>query len=132
MASSDGSGDELHEPRPCSGGSALIAWAMRQVALWGGLVIAVYLAIGYRSLWLPAVLAPALRPITAASAPAPQQHAAPINTLVYRANPQGHVLLEAVVNGVPIRFMLDTGATAVALTARDAAAAGIARHQLDF
>jgi aspartyl protease family protein len=31
-----------------------------------------------------------------------------------------------------VRFMVDTGATAVALTPRDAAAAGIARYQLEF
>jgi aspartyl protease family protein len=75
------------------------------------------------------VAAPRAAAPTAAVEP---QRAVPTSTLVYRADPQGHVILEAVVNGTPMRFMLDTGATAVALTARDAAAAGIARYQLGF
>jgi aspartyl protease family protein len=107
----------------------MIGWALRQVVIWGGLAIAIYFAIGNRSLWLPSTPAP-----RTASAPAgtAQQAPVPANTLVYRANPQGHVLLEAVVNGAPVRFMVDTGATAIALSARDAAAAGIVRSQLEF
>jgi clan AA aspartic protease (TIGR02281 family) len=54
------------------------------------------------------------------------------NTLVYRADPQGHFHLTAVVNGAPLRFMIDTGATVVALTLGDAAAAGIDRDTLVF
>jgi len=118
-----GSGDSA------GGGSSLVGWAVRQVAIWGGLALAVYFAIGYHSLWLPSAWAP--QP-TQAPAVTEQQRPVPTNSLVYRANPQGHVIIDGVVNGAPMRFMLDTGATAVALTARDAAAAGIARYQLDF
>lgn len=107
----------------------MIGWALRQVVIWGAVSLAIYLAIGNRSLWLPSL--PALHTATAPAVTAPQAPAAG-NTLVYRANPQGHVLLEAVVNGAPMRFMVDTGATAVALSPRDAAAAGIARSQLEF
>jgi aspartyl protease family protein len=60
------------------------------------------------------------------------QRPVPTDTLVYRANPQGHVMLDAVVNGVPVHFLVDTGASFVALTMQDAAAAGIAPHQLQF
>ena len=104
----------------------MIGWAFRQVAIWGGLTVAVYLAMN--SLWLPSrpVAQPAAAPVVV------RQQPPAINTLVYRANPQGHVLIDADVNGMSVRFMLDTGATAVALSARDAAAAGIARYQLDF
>lgn len=111
----------------------MIGWALRQAAIWGGLTIAIYLAIGHRSQWLPTLPTPSTpsRPVSASSV-ATQQPAAAGNTLVYRANPQGHVLLDAVVNGAPVRFMVDTGATAVALTPQDAAAAGIARYQLEF
>lgn len=39
--------------------------------------------------------------------------------------PDGHYYLTALVNGVPVRFVVDTGATDVVLTRRDAARAGI-------
>ena len=39
--------------------------------------------------------------------------------------PDGHYYLDAVVNGTPVRFMVDTGATDIVLTQADAAAAGI-------
>ena len=40
--------------------------------------------------------------------------------VVIRRAPNGHFLLEAVVNGVPIRFLVDTGASDVVLSAADA------------
>jgi clan AA aspartic protease (TIGR02281 family) len=46
-------------------------------------------------------------------------------TLVYRTDQRGHVALTAMVNGAPIRFLVDTGASRVTLTAEDARAAGI-------
>ena len=55
-----------------------------------------------------------------------------VNTLVYPANEQGHITLDAAVNGAPIRFLVDTGATLVTLTAADARAAGIAPGELVF
>ena len=109
----------------------MIGWAFRQVAIWGGIAIAIYLAIGSQSAWLPS--RPGLQQAAAPTAVARQQPP-PVaaNTLVYHANQQGHVVIDADVNGSTVRFMLDTGATVVALTARDAAAVGIARYQLDF
>jgi len=128
-------------------GPSLVGWAIRQIAVWGGLTLLLYLAIGSRSLWLPSLPAlPAAHPTAqpAASAqPAPgpamapqaalsRQAAVPTDTLVYHANQQGHVMLDAVVNGVPVHFLVDTGATLVALTMRDAAALGFAPYQLEF
>ena len=54
------------------------------------------------------------------------------NTLVYPANEQGHVIVEAVVNGASMRLLVDTGASLVTLTAEDARAAGIRRGELVF
>jgi hypothetical protein len=51
------------------------------------------------------------------------------HSLVYRADPRGHVTLTAMVNGAPMRFLADTGASRVTLTADDARAVGIARVQ---
>jgi aspartyl protease family protein len=66
----------------------------------------------------------------------PPAHAAEIgpavNTLVYPANEQGHVIVEAAVNGAPVRLLVDTGASLVILTPADARAAGIASAELVF
>ena len=43
-----------------------------------------------------------------------------------------HVVLDGNVNGSPVRFLVDTGATMVVLTMRDAAAAGLTRSDLVF
>ena len=54
------------------------------------------------------------------------------HTLVYRADARGHVTVTAMVNGAPVRFLVDTGASRVTLTAEDARAAGIGRGELVF
>jgi aspartyl protease family protein len=54
------------------------------------------------------------------------------NRLVYRADALGHIVLTASVNGAPVRFLVDTGATLVSLTTEDASAAGLARGELTF
>jgi aspartyl protease family protein len=55
-----------------------------------------------------------------------------VNTLIYPANEQGHVILEAAVNGASVRLLVDTGASLVTLTPADARAAGIAPGELVF
>jgi aspartyl protease family protein len=54
------------------------------------------------------------------------------NQLVYRADALGHIVLSANVNGAPVRFLVDTGATLVSLTPEDASAAGLKRSELTF
>jgi clan AA aspartic protease (TIGR02281 family) len=54
------------------------------------------------------------------------------HSLVYRTDQRGHVALTALVNGVPVRFLVDTGASRVTLTAEDARAAGIGPAELVF
>ena len=56
----------------------------------------------------------------------------PANSLVYSANAQGHVILDAAVNGAPMRLLVDTGASLVTLTPADARAAGITASELVF
>lgn len=55
-----------------------------------------------------------------------------LNRLVYRADALGHILLTARVNGAPVKFLVDTGATLVSLTPEDAEAAGLKRTDLSF
>ena len=73
----------------------------------------------------PAPTAPV--PLPTILRPGPSTH-----TLVYRAGPLGHVVLTASVNGAPIRFLVDTGASTVALSPADARAAGINPNALLF
>jgi aspartyl protease family protein len=44
----------------------------------------------------------------------------------------GHFYVDALVNGAPVRFLVDTGASSVALTTEDAATVGIAFNDGDF
>src|SRR5262249_2097643 len=47
------------------------------------------------------------------------------NTIVFAGNELGHVVLDAAVNGAPVRMLVDTGASLVTLTPEDARVAGI-------
>ena len=47
-------------------------------------------------------------------------------------SPDGHYWAEGEVNGQRVRFLVDTGATAVALTAEDARRLGFEPHDLDY
>jgi clan AA aspartic protease (TIGR02281 family) len=53
-------------------------------------------------------------------------------SLVYLANKDGDFVLNLDVNGIPTKFLVDTGATSVALSLTDALAAGMNRNELVF
>jgi aspartyl protease family protein len=110
----------------------MIGWAFRRLAIWSALGLLIYAAVGHRlSLPNPAAPAPeASRPLAGEARDAADRRM--VNSLVYRPDRQGHVVLDAVVNGSPVRFLIDTGATFVVLTMEDAAAAGFARGDLVF
>lgn len=108
-------------------GGGTIAWAVRQAIGWAAVALALYFLASHRD-----------RPWSGEAAPKPAAAAGPAmrpvleNTLVYRTNAQGHVRLEGAVNGAIVPFVVDTGATLVTLTLRDAEAAGISPGELDF
>ncbi|HEX3864123.1 MAG TPA: TIGR02281 family clan AA aspartic protease [Stellaceae bacterium] len=117
----------------------MISWALRVLAIWGVVGLLVYAFIGERLATLtspslvvatPAVATPAVA--TPAAATPGDARTAPPNSLAYRADRRGHVVLEGAVNGAPIKFLVDTGATLVALTLDDAANAGISHSDLVF
>jgi aspartyl protease family protein len=69
---------------------------------------------------------------TAPLAPAPAGAAAEGNAASVAKSSDGHYWAEALVNGKRVRFLVDTGATAVALTAEDAQRLGIRLQDLDY
>jgi aspartyl protease family protein len=66
------------------------------------------------------------------AAPVAAANGGPANSLVYPANQQGHVILDAAVNGAAVRMLVDTGASLVVLTREAAGAAGIHPSELVF
>ena len=89
----------------------------------------VALGIGYVTRAVaPTRVLPPSRP-GASSAPLPS---VPHNELTYRADARGHFVLDAEVNGTVVRFVVDTGATFLALTPKDAAAIGLSPGSLRY
>jgi aspartyl protease family protein len=109
----------------------MLAWAVRTIFLWSVVGVACVVAWSNR-----AIILPREAPVVAAQQQA--VHAAPTpkrpvdNTLNFRTDNRGHVMLEAAVNGAPVRFMVDTGASYVTLTPEDASAAGLGSGDLHF
>lgn len=71
----------------------------------------------------PAALAAADPPARAASSRG--ESSSPSRSMTIRASRNGHYLLDARVNGTPVRFVVDTGATSIVLRREDAKRAGL-------
>jgi clan AA aspartic protease (TIGR02281 family) len=56
----------------------------------------------------------------------------PFSELVLRAGAHGHFMVEATVNGEPLHFMVDTGASSIYLTPEDAERLGWPPQRLTF
>jgi aspartyl protease family protein len=108
----------------------VIGWALRWVLLCGviALLVGGLFDRGLAVLKELVAQSPTDKPATST----PQTNAPAANTIVYPANQQGHVVIEAAVNGAPVRFLVDTGASLVTLTLDDARAAGISPRELVF
>ena len=94
---------------------------------WSGVVL-IGVALAAPSLQRPDAAAPAPeaeRPRPAAAAPAQPSASSGLAAQELVRNADGHFYADAQVNGAPTRFMVDTGATAVALTREDAQRAGL-------
>lgn len=63
-----------------------------------------------------------------------QQQPEPVtpDEMVIKAGPRGHYFIEAEVDGSEVGFLVDTGATMVALSLKDAETLGLSASQLDF
>lgn len=121
-----GNPDAKAAPPPDASGRVL-RYAL--VMLFGWIVLGVVMAGAMRAvLGPPPPAAPRSAAAVLARAAAASPHAAkaPANTFVVAADAEGHFFVDASVNGAPVRFLVDTGASTVALTPADARAAGLA------
>lgn len=110
----------------------MIGWAFRQAAIWIVLGLAFYVVVANLPTMQTAPSSPPATNVARPAAATAQPRSGMPNSLVFHANRQGHVVLEAFVNGAPIQFLVDTGATTVVLTMRDAQAAGFGSYDLNF
>lgn len=110
----------------------MIRWALRLSLLWVGVSIVFALVMSNRSALLPGPPAASAPAPQAAAASPPAKPAAQGDRLVFLADQRGHFVLDVAVNGAPLRMLVDTGATFVALTPQDARAAGFSPRDLAF
>jgi aspartyl protease family protein len=108
----------------------MIGWALRWALLWGGIAFLCVAVIDRGgALFRLRPDAPAGdRPVETRAAVAPP----PVDSRSYPADANGHVVVEAEIDGVPLRLLVDTGASLVSLTPRDALAVGIEPDRLSF
>lgn len=71
-------------------------------------------------------------PATRQAAPAARPAAPGISELVLRAGGHGHFVVDAAVNGTPVTFLVDTGASSIYLTPDDAARLGWTPQRLTY
>jgi aspartyl protease family protein len=119
----------------------VIGWALRWVLLCCGIVLLGVGLLDRGAALLPDIGSQAGREgqsamstprASAQASNTPPSNTPPSNTIVYAANERGHVVLDAAVNGAPVRMLVDTGASLVTLTPADARAAGIDPATLAF
>ncbi len=93
--------------------------AAQHAAIWGLIFIGVILAIGFKDQLTGQLYV---------------DHAVPSGegVLAFQRAPDGHFYVGAEVNGRPVRFMLDTGASDLVLTGADARDAGIDTGRLRY
>ncbi|MEM9639330.1 MAG: TIGR02281 family clan AA aspartic protease, partial [Pseudomonadota bacterium] len=92
---------------------------LQQAAVWGLIFLGAIAAFG---LWED--ISQTVRPQQAVFADQ--------GKLVVPRGPDGHYYIAAEVNGAPVQFVLDTGASTLVLTREDAAAAGLSVDDLNF
>jgi aspartyl protease family protein len=109
----------------------VIGWALRWVLLCCGLALLGVGLLDRGAALLPDIASPS-RPKKQPDMSGLRASAPPSNTIVYTANERGRVVLDAEVNGAPVRMLVDTGASLVTLTLEDARAAGINPASLAF
>jgi clan AA aspartic protease (TIGR02281 family) len=117
----------------------MLVWALRY------LVVAVVVGVGFAMLqssdWMERLaphqpsktsIAPKARPAKTERAATPDSEGDQGEEYVVTAGPNGHFVVDAMVNGSPITFLVDTGASNIVLTLADARRLGFLPGNLDF
>jgi aspartyl protease family protein len=110
-------------------------WALKQLLIWGGLALLIAVIVPHLAPHPAPVHAnPAMALTTPRAAPAAaaSQPQWAYSTQVFPSDARGHVYIDALVNGAPVHFLVDTGATLVSLTMKDAQAVGLDPAALAF
>lgn len=102
--------------------------SLRRALLMLAVSAVIALGIGYMTREVQPTRVLSAPRTTAAAVPA----RAPRNELTYRADARGHFVVDAEVNGTPVRFLVDTGASYLSLTPKDAAAIGLSPSSLTY
>jgi clan AA aspartic protease (TIGR02281 family) len=121
------------------GSGRSLGWALRSLATWigAGVLVAAFLTQrGNFTSWT-ASEAPADSSrtfVVSAPRPPPPPSAAQLNfeSVRFPADTDGHFRVDAMVNGVPVRFLVDTGASTVVLNSADAKHIGLDLNQLAY
>jgi aspartyl protease family protein len=96
----------------------------RQAAIWLAIILALVLVYSYRD---------ALQWKRIKAELFPNQIQMSVDGgLSVRASEDGHFYIEAIINGAPVNFMVDTGASDIVLSPRDAERAGFVIDLLDY
>lgn len=105
----------------------MLGWMVRQVLLLAGLggLLALLLDDGRAMTWL-AGLAPS------GGTPASPATGASTRTMTIPADRSGHFIVIGEVDGVSVRFLVDTGASDVVLSAEDAGRVGLRLRDRDY
>jgi aspartyl protease family protein len=109
----------------------MIGWALRWGLLWCAAAFLCITAMNGNP-WLPFLDQARPKPATSSASVVEPTPIPTSNTLIYPADTRGHIVLDAIVNGALVRFLVDTGASLVTLTPQDARAAGFNPHRLAF
>jgi aspartyl protease family protein len=107
----------------------VIGWALRWVLLCCGIAF-VFIGLLNRDALVPSHRA--AQPSAGLAASVERQGSSSSNRIVYPADDRGHIILDAAVNGTPIKMLVDTGASLVTLTPADARAAGVGPAELTY
>jgi aspartyl protease family protein len=104
-----------------------IGWpkTLRYMLVWAGIALVLLVLYSFRS-----VLQPTAARVTADLVPS--RGAAVEGGRLYSAQSDGHFYIDGTVNGTQIAFLVDTGASAVVLSKRDAERAGVALAGLRY
>lgn len=99
---------------------------LRYLSIWGGIMLLVMLGYSYRH-----EIAAVKERVGAEFVPATGFQEAP-NAVSFPVSADGHFYIRAQVNGVPITFMADTGASHIVLSPGDADKLGLRPERLHF